>query len=65
MLRGGIERLHRHGVTAVICEVSEEVKAELDKDGITELIGASNFYGDIDDVLAAYRERGTSPSRTS
>jgi SulP family sulfate permease len=61
MLRAGIERLQRHGVTAVICEVPDEVKAELDKDGLTELVGADNFYGDIDDVLAAYRARDRAP----
>jgi SulP family sulfate permease len=62
VLRGAVERLQRHGITAVVCDVSDEVKAELDKDGLTELIGAGNFYGDIDDVLAAYRDRGPSPS---
>jgi MFS superfamily sulfate permease-like transporter len=61
MLRAGIERLQRHGVTTVICEVPDEVKAELDKDGLTELVGAANFYGDVDDVLAAYRARERTP----
>ncbi len=57
MLRAGVERLHRHGITLVVCEVPDEVKAELDKDGLTELIGAGNFYGDINNVLEAYLHR--------
>ena len=65
MLRAGVERLQRHGVTAVICEVPDEVKAELDKDGLTELIGEGNFYGDIDDVLEAYRTRHQSAGPTT
>ncbi len=65
MLRAGIERLRKHGITLVICEVQDEVKAELDKDGLTELIGTRNFYGDIDDVLEAFRQRSQGPERTS
>jgi high affinity sulfate transporter 1 len=61
MLRAGIERLQRHGITTVLCEVPDAVKAELDKDGLTELIGADNFYGDTDDVLEAYLNRGKDP----
>ena len=57
LLRTGVERFHRHGITVVLCEVPEEVKAELDKDGLTELIGEDNFYGDIDDVMEAYNAR--------
>jgi len=58
MVRAGVERMHRHGVKVVLCEVPDEVKAELDKDGLTELIGADNFYGDVDDVLQAYVRNG-------
>ena len=57
VLRGGIERAHGHGITVVVCEVPDEVKAELDKDGLTELIGEDHFFGDIDDVLEAYLRR--------
>jgi sulfate permease, SulP family len=65
VLRAGIERLQKHGITVVVCEVPDEVKAELDKDGLTELIGAENFYGDIYDVLQAYLKRGKDPDRTT
>lgn len=65
MLRAGIERLRKHGITLVICGVQDEVKAELDKDGLTELIGTRNFYGDIDDVLEAFRQRSQGPERTT
>jgi len=65
VLRGGIERLHKHGITVVVCEVPDEVKAELDKDGLTELIGEDNFYGDVDDVLEAYVKRSQDPGRTT
>ena len=65
VLRGAIERLQKHGITVVICEVPDEVKAELDKDGLTELIGAGNFYGDVDDVLQAYLKRSQGPDRTT
>jgi sulfate permease, SulP family len=64
-LRAGIKRLRKHGITLVICEVQDEVKAELDKDGLTELIGADNFYGDINDVLEAYRDRIREPEQTT
>jgi SulP family sulfate permease len=63
MIRAGVERMHRHGVHVVLCEVPDEVKAELDKDGLTELIGAENFYGDVDDVLQAYLKRGKDRDR--
>ena len=65
VLRAGIGRLQKHGITVVVCEVPDEVKAELDKDGLTELIGADNFYGDIDDVLQAYLKRSEDPDRTT
>ena len=65
MMRAGIERLQRHGVTVVLCEVPDEVKAELDKDGLTELIGTDNFYGDVNEVLEAYEHRSQGPARTT
>jgi len=65
MVRAGVERLYRHGIRVVLCEVPEEVKAELDKDGLTELIGADNFYDDIDDVLQAYLKRDTDGHETT
>ena len=65
VLRAGVERLQKHGITVVVCEVPDEVKAELDKDGLTELIGADNFYGDVDDVLQAYLKRSQDPDRTT
>jgi len=65
MVRAGVERLYRHGIRVVLCEVPEEAEAELDKDGLTELIGADNFYDDIDDVLQAYLKRDTDRHETT
>jgi sulfate permease, SulP family len=63
-LRAGIGRLRKHGITILVCEVPDEVRAEFDKDGLTELIGSENFYGDIDDVLEAYRDGSLGPVKT-
>ncbi len=65
MVRAGVERLYRHGIRVVLCEVPEEVKVELDKDGLTELIGVDNFYDDIDDALQAYLKRDTDLHETT
>ncbi len=42
------------GVTLVLVDVEPTVRTELDAYGLTPLLGAGNFYGSTDELLAAY-----------
>jgi sulfate permease, SulP family len=45
------------GVTLVLSDVADPVKALLDRYGLTELIGADRIFDGVPDVLDAYRAR--------
>jgi SulP family sulfate permease len=42
------------GVTLVLVDVEPSVRTELDAYGLTPLLGAGNFYGSTEELLAAY-----------
>lgn len=48
------DELRGHGFRLVFAGVTESVKAELDRLGVTEIVGADAYFDTVDDVLAAY-----------
>jgi SulP family sulfate permease len=48
--------LQQKGVTLVFSNVIDNVKHELDRNGLTKLIGEEHIYGNLPEVLAAYRK---------
>jgi len=59
-LRTVQDELSRRGVTLVLCGVPDQVRAELDRDGLTELIGAGHVFPWPDDVVEAYEREARS-----
>ena len=55
-LRETCEFLKQRGIRLVYVEVQEPVRAELDRYGITPLIGAQSMFGRIHEVEAAYKQ---------
>lgn len=55
------EELADRGVTLVLCNLIPEVRAELDRDGIIELLGEDHVFDWIDEALAAYTGLTTPP----
>jgi high affinity sulfate transporter 1 len=56
-LRQGYNSLKDKGIRLVLAEVSDDVRAELDRYGITDLVGKDAFYTTVPDVLAAYGQQ--------
>ena len=54
--------LAERGVQLVVCDLTPEVRAELDRDGLTELIGGEHVFGWPDEVVAAFRARAAVPA---
>jgi high affinity sulfate transporter 1 len=48
--------LQKKGVTLVFTNVIERVKGELDRYGLTKLIGEEHIFSSLPDMLAAYRK---------
>ena len=48
--------LKERGIRLVLAEVPHNVRGELDRSGITQLIGGGSYYDTISDVLNAYRQ---------
>ena len=58
-LLGLYEELKGRGTRIVFTEVSADVRVELDRYGVTGLVGADSFFDGLMDVVAAYqRDRG-------
>ena len=56
VLRGTLDGARKRGVTMVFCDLQAPVRAELKRDGLLDVIGEQHIYGDVDDVLDAYRK---------
>ncbi len=56
-LRSTYEILKEKGIRLVFAVVSEDVRAELDRLGITDLVGKDAFYATGDELLDAYHQR--------
>ena len=57
-LRETYELLKEKGVRLVMAEVEEDIRSELDRSEVTELIGKDAFFETLEDVEAAYRATG-------
>ncbi len=51
--------LRTRNVTLVTCSLMPEVRAEFDRDGLTDLLGQDHMFGWPDEVIAAYRKLAT------
>lgn len=57
MLKRLVSELRGRGVQLVMCGVEPRVRAEFDRDGITDLVGPERFFDYLEDVVAAFRQR--------
>jgi sulfate permease, SulP family len=48
-------QLKKQGITLVLSEVVEPVMKELDRDGITKLIGREHIFESVQDVIEVYK----------
>jgi MFS superfamily sulfate permease-like transporter len=48
-------QLNKMGVTLVLSDVVQPVMNELDRDGITEMIGREHIFESVQDVIEAYK----------
>jgi MFS superfamily sulfate permease-like transporter len=55
VLKAIVEGLGKQGVTFVLCDVQDPVRAELERDGLLELIGADHVFDGPGEALQAYR----------
>ena len=58
------EFLTKRGIRLTCVEVQATVRAELDRYGISQLIGAQNMFGRIHEVEAGYKQATTSQTKT-
>ena len=58
-LKQVVNELHDRGASLVIAQLSESVRPELDKPGITEAIGADAFYETVAEAVEAPQTTGT------
>jgi SulP family sulfate permease len=56
-LKALYKELKRYGVVLVLSDLSELVRAELDRDGITGMIGEDHIFETVQEAVAAYRSR--------
>jgi SulP family sulfate permease len=62
-LEEAIEQLEKRGVTVMLCEANKQVRAKMEKAGILKLIGAHNYFDDLDAALRyCDRNNGSPPS---
>jgi sulfate permease, SulP family len=54
VLKRVLEGLKEQGITFVICDLQEPVRAEFRRDGLLDMVGRDCVFGDTDDVLDAY-----------
>jgi SulP family sulfate permease len=61
MLRDTDTLLKKQGVRLVFANVSGALRGQLDRYGITDLIGADAFYGSVHAVVADYERQSAAP----
>lgn len=49
-----VRNLRGRGITVVLCDVADPVRAELRRDGVLDIVGEEHVYFDTDDVIKAY-----------
>ena len=57
VLRSLYDFLQKHGVRLVFSEVSDQVYAQLERSGITDLVGQDAFYATTGTAVSAYRQK--------
>ncbi len=57
VLREAYKELDDRGVRIVLAEVSDDLRAELDRSDVTALIGEQYYFDDLEDLLAAYQKQ--------
>jgi SulP family sulfate permease len=57
ILRESFDELKSRGVRLVLADVSEDVRAELDVSGVTELVGDEGYFPHLDNVVEAYQQQ--------
>ena len=57
-LKEVVGELHERGATFVVAQVSDEVRTELDRLGMTQLIGADAYFETVGDALIAHQSSG-------
>jgi SulP family sulfate permease len=57
-LRAVHEELMQRTITLVLCRVLPPVRAELDRDGLTDLIGKDHIFDHMGELVAAFKARG-------
>ncbi|MEH1782690.1 MAG: SulP family inorganic anion transporter [Nostoc sp.] len=55
-IRDVVKELSLQNVTFVLSGLSQEVKAQFERDGLTDLIGANRFFNHLEEALAAFHE---------
>ncbi len=66
MLRDTCTLLKQQGIRLVFANVSTHLRDQLDRHGITEMLGTQAIYGSVHAVVAAYESQfGTSVATTS
>jgi SulP family sulfate permease len=51
-----VHLLQERKVKLVLSEIDDKVRAELDRSGVTGLIGDDAIFDSLEDVIAAYRQ---------
>ncbi len=62
ILREGYEELKSRGARLVFAEVNDDVRAELDLSGVTELVGKDGYFERLEDVVDAFKNRTGPPA---
>jgi MFS superfamily sulfate permease-like transporter len=61
-IRQSFGQLKERGVRLVFAEVDDGVRAELDRYGVTDLVGKDAYYSSVAAVMAAYGQRQAQPA---
>jgi sulfate permease, SulP family len=56
-LRSIVTILRQRGIRMIFAIVSDDVRKEMDRSGLTSLLGADAYYATVGDVVNAYREK--------
>jgi len=58
-LKQVVNELHDRGATLTVTQAEDSVRAELDRFGITEMIGADAYFDTVGDAVRAHEGKGT------
>ena len=58
-LKQVVNELHDRGATLTVTQAEDSVRAELDRFGITEMIGADAYFDTVGDAVRAHEAKGT------